>query len=596
MAILHQVLGVASVLFILESSFLVSGKASSPEASLNRSPREVNAPAPIDCELTSWGKWSECDPCTSQRYRSRSIVKFGQYGGKRCLASVGDTQRCKSDKSCDVKPEECEPGSFLCDSGRCIKNRLVCNADNDCGDYSDEICDDQDPKPTCRNQHADLELSEISRTAGNGLNILGMDTRSNPFDNEYFNGICDRVRDGNKGVYYRKSWNTAAVVYQTKADKSVTTETFHDYVELVSKIVQETSHSFEASLSLKWTPTEINDTTVKGSIGVNTNKTARLEKIKEFSTDSNKIFIRVSGNLQLGTFQMRSRGAMLSKTFLDDISFLPTNYDKGEYFAFLETYGTHYTVSGTVGGKYELVYVLDNQKLKSKDVTTTEAQDCLGFKLELNIKHQDIEVDPKLKSEKCKKIIGNEQGGRNKSDVIDKIVSFVEGGTVAYAAQLDEKLAKKVEVDTEDFVKWATSLSEAPVLIKQKPTAIYTLIPVDVTDAHTKRQNLERAIEDYLNEFSVCKCQPCQNGGTVLLVDGECLCKCSIYFEGIACQTAKSTTYETKSEGIDGQWSCWSPSSSCVNEEQTLNRQCNNPAPASGGKPCPGESVKQVPC
>lgn len=74
-----------------------------------------------------------------------------------------------------------------------------------------------------------------------------------------------------------------------------------------------------------------------------------------------------------------------------------------------------------------------------------------------------------------------------------------------------------------------------------QPSPIHTLVPVKMRDAYLKKRNLERAIEDYITEYSVCKCEPCKNGGTLVLVDGVCTCMCSSYFKGIACQIPKST-------------------------------------------------------
>ncbi|KAM4808350.1 complement component C9 [Rhinophrynus dorsalis] len=601
---MHFILGLSAI-YLLESTVFVSGNG--------RLPREVDDPPPIDCQLSSWGTWSECDPCTNHQYRSRSIIKFGQYKGARCVSSLGDRKRCVANDSCNEEPIQCG-NDFECESGRCIKTKLLCNGDNDCGDYSDENCeDDREPKPPCRNM--EVELSEIGRTAGNGLNILGMETMRNPFDNEYFHGLCERVRDGNTRTYYRKPWNVASLNYESKADKAFTSETFEDSESVMTKIIQESTDEFKLSLSVKYTPSEINDTSVKVDGGIGFSKNSSLEKIKRYSNEKSKTFLKVSGKVQLAKFNMRTRGYMLSSSFIEDIKELPTAYEKAEYFSFLEMYGTHHTISGDVGGKYELVYVLDKTVLKTKDITTLDVYDCLNYNLGLNVDAKDINVNPKIDGKKCTRGGFIREGGISQSPeitldkpimevilsladssvsapalldsgaagyfidaefaaknyvplqprssplaveaidgnttklgIIDNVISFVEGGTVKFTAALEEKLKRQEAIDLEDFLNWAESLIDAPVVIRKKPSPIYTLIPTDMKDAYVKSRNLERAIEDYLDEHSTCKCQPCQNGGTVMVIDGECICKCPDRFEGLACQKAKSELFENNSD------------------------------------------------
>lgn len=62
---------------------------------------------------------------------------------------------------------------------------------------------------------------------------------------------------------------------------------------------------------------------------------------------------------------------------------------------------------------------------------------------------------------------------------------------------------------------------------------------------------MERAIDDYVNEYSISKCHACQNGGTVLLLDGKCICSCPITAEGIACEVSKQITPPGKNKLLD---------------------------------------------
>lgn len=79
-----------------------------------------------------------------------------------------------------------------------------------------------------------------------------------------------------------------------------------------------------------------------------------------------KTFVRVKGKVQLGTYRLRSRDLEVSETFLDDVDALPIKYEKGQYFGFMEDYGTHYTRNGRAGGEYDFVYVLNSEVLTEK--------------------------------------------------------------------------------------------------------------------------------------------------------------------------------------------------------------------------------------
>lgn len=53
----------------------------------------------------------------------------------------------------------------------------------------------------------------------NRTNLLGSEPRMNPFNNDFFNGRCDRVRNPSTLQYDRVPWNVGVLNYQVKSQQ-----------------------------------------------------------------------------------------------------------------------------------------------------------------------------------------------------------------------------------------------------------------------------------------------------------------------------------------------------------------------------------------
>uniref|UniRef100_A0A8C5NUR1 Complement component C9 n=1 Tax=Jaculus jaculus TaxID=51337 RepID=A0A8C5NUR1_JACJA len=479
------------------------------------------SPLPIDCRMSPWSEWSKCDPCLQQRFRSRSIEVFGQFSGRRCVDSLGDQQQCVPTEACEQAQDNCGV-DFQCGTGRCIKKRLLCNDDNDCGDFSDEDNCEADPRPPCRNRVA--EESEMARTAGFGINILGMDPLSTPFDNEFYNGLCDRVRDGNTLTYFRRPWNVASLFYEVS---------LFGRKPLRERMGAPGLPATANQLQTPVPPVHLanvgpGESSLEPGIVI-----PSLFLLFNCATIKEKLFLRVRGVIQLGRFTMRPRDVVLTTTFIDDLKALPTTYEKGEYFAFLETYGTHYSSSGSLGGLYELIYVLNKASMGENGIELNDIKRCLGYNLDISLSTPGMDGGPELK------------GGLNKNNCIKRgDIKTGKYSLICYAKEARPdlhlgtmRLYQKTKVEG-----WRDGLAVKGTGLQSQRTQlspIHSLVPVKMNNAYLKKRNLERAIEDYIDEFDVKKCHPCQNGGTVILMDGQCVCSCPLTFKGIACEIHK---------------------------------------------------------
>eukprot|EP00061_Rhincodon_typus_P009223 g32547.t1 len=195
------------------------------------------------------------------------------------------------------------------------------------------------------------------------MNIFGMEPRKSPFNNKLYNGLCEIVYDGNRRTHFRIPWNIALFTYQTQARQAFTTEVYESSSEVVTKIMEETTSNFNVGFSLTIKSNQLSST---AGVGFNLNKSRNLEVLLSHNQSQTNEYFRVKGQIQLAKFNMRTSRYILDEDFIVDLKNLPTEYDKGLYFKFLENYGTHYSASGTLGGDYQMVYVLDKSEMEKE--------------------------------------------------------------------------------------------------------------------------------------------------------------------------------------------------------------------------------------
>ncbi|XP_010901387.3 complement component C9 [Esox lucius] len=592
-----------------------------------RETREVKTalPNPVDCAWSRWSEWTACNPCTKTQHRSRTVEIYGQFGGKSCQGQpVGESQACVTQAVCEPDPpKECSNNEFTCESGACIKARLSCNGDLDCEDASDEDC--EPVRRPCGTQQ--YETNEQGRTAGYGVNILGMEPRMNPFNNDYFNGLCTKVKSSVSNQYNRLPWNVGVLNYETLVEETVSREIYEDTHTLLRELMTETTLTVGAGLNLKFTPTEksmdkaaknieatptVQSTGNATAVKVNTTmawdvgldfeykRTNMIKNVAEYTTIKNKSFMRVKGRVQLSTYRMRSRDLQVAGDFLEHVKSLPLEYEKGQYFSFLEDYGTHYTRNGKSGGEYDLIYVLNQDNIRDKKVTEKKVQNCIKLGITANFEiSSGMGGGAHVRPDYCKDTVNNDTDEKEGKALVDKVITGVRGGTLEAAVAMRTQITKEGLMDQATYVGWARSVGDSPALLRSEPEPIQSLIPLDMPGANTRRLNLKRATEEYEAEYNVCKCMPCHNGATLALLDGQCLCLCPPQFEGLACQDVKTDQNKNSKMAVggvaqEGNWSCWTPWSGCSGGKRTRTRMCNKQGLT--GATCRGDTHSEDYC
>ncbi|NP_001039750.1 complement component C8 alpha chain precursor [Bos taurus] len=553
-------------------------------------------PTAVSCQLDNWAEWTDCFPCQDKKYRYRSLLQPNKFGGTICSGNVWDQASCHSPTAC-LSQAQCGQDFQCKETGRCLKRHLVCNGDKDCLDGSDE--DDCEDVRILENDCSQYDPIPGSEKAALGYNILTQEEAQHVYDARYYGGqcetvyngewrelqydpACERLYYGDDDKYFRKPYNFLKYHFEAQADTKISSEIYNDANDLLTKVKNDKSVSSGLTIGVG-----IRGVPVTVTAGVSMSQDAAfLKKLSKYH-EKKYSFMRIFTKVQTAHFKMRRENIVLDEGMLQSLMELPERYHYGMYAKFINDYGTHYITSGSMGGVYEYILVLNREKMETAGVTSAEIQKCFGVSLGIEYEYSEaIQIKGSSSLGPCKKSGDGKLTENEKAMGVEDFISRVRGDSSGWGGSLTQ------DSSLVTYRSWGRSLKYNPAVIDFEMKPIHEILQhTNLGSLETKRQNLRRALDKYLMEFNACRCGPCFNNGEPILEGTSCKCQCPVGHQGLACE-------QMQSEGAqaDGRWSCWSSWSACRSGTQERRRECNNPAPQNGGASCPGHRVQTQAC
>uniref|UniRef100_A0A670YTC4 Complement C6 n=1 Tax=Pseudonaja textilis TaxID=8673 RepID=A0A670YTC4_PSETE len=529
---------------------------------------------PINCRLGDFGPWSECDPCVKKqvsKFRTRSFTQLAQFKGQPCNEPLVESRPCFPTKLCNMEETNCG-NKFHCENGRCISQKLKCNEENDCEDNSDERNCPR-VRPVCARKHESIPGVSLM---GLGYHILAGTHRGEVLHNSFNGGTCRLVKTSDLRKTYRLPANLESVFFQVvNEEDDVVSEYYNDLIPLESH----TSHSSSFSGSGKKRSGIPFLFSKKTKVHV-TSSSSFKEAIQASKKKESK-FIRIHKVIAVSNFTMKESDLQPSKVFLEALNSLPLEYNYPLYSRIFDDFGTHFYSSGSLGGRYDLLYQYSAEELRNSGLTQAASQECIR-----------TETTRRIFGFKKRKVRTSCTSNSSFLQSSEKSISFIKGGRSQFAAALAWERQGAFPEHT-IFTDWLESMKDNPSVIDFELTSILELVK-NIPCAATKRSNLRRALSEYAVQFDPCQCAPCPNNAKVVLSGTECLCVCRAGTYGDNCEI-RAPDYH--SVAVDGNWNCWGSWSPCDgSHKRRRSRTCNNPSLQNGGKPCEGEPEEQEAC
>ncbi|KAL7989068.1 hypothetical protein Chor_007987 [Crotalus horridus] len=240
---------------------------------------------------------------------------------------------------------------FHCENGRCISQKLKCNGENDCEDNSDE-----------RNCPRVRPVYHI---------LAGMH-RGEVLHNSFNGDTCRLIKTNDLRKTYRLPANLESVFFQVvNEEDEVVSEFYNDLIPFETHTSQ--SGSFSGSgKSRSGIPFLFSKKTKVHITSSSSFKEAIQASKKKVSN-----FIRIHKVIAVSNFTMKGSDLQLSKVFLEALNSLPLEYNYPLYSRIFDDFGTHYYASGSLGGRYDLLYQYSAEELRNSGLTQAASQECI---------------------------------------------------------------------------------------------------------------------------------------------------------------------------------------------------------------------------
>ncbi|KAH0627910.1 hypothetical protein JD844_008477 [Phrynosoma platyrhinos] len=205
-----------------------------------------------------------------------------------------------------------------------------------------------------------------------GFHLLAGENRGEVLSSSFNGGKCTLVKSNDTRKTFRVPANLETVSFQVEnEEEDVASDFYNDLISLDSATSSDSSSSSSGRRS-SGIPLLFSK---KKKVRITSSASFREAIQASYKKNSN--FIRIHKMIAVSNFTMKQSDLQLSGVFLKALNSLPLEYNYALYSRIFDDFGTHYYMSGSMGGTYDLLYQYSAEEMKNSGLTQEEMKECV---------------------------------------------------------------------------------------------------------------------------------------------------------------------------------------------------------------------------